>query len=100
MELVYLNHNIIWRSAFHRCFHLGKCLVKRGHRVTIVTNSPRERWLWKTSKIEGVDVVETSDLLFGPLRTGWDLFNAFRRTRWSVSHWHESSELLVHAFDT
>ncbi len=100
MQIVYLNHNVIWRSAFHRCFHLAKSMVKRGHEVTIITNSPTERWGWKTSVIEGVNVVESPDLLKGALRTGWDPVNVIRRCLWSVSRWRECRDVLVHAFDT
>ncbi len=100
MEIVYLNHNVIWHSAFHRCFHLAKFLVKRGHRVTIITNSPKNRFFWKISDIEGVQVVESPDLFMGPLRTGWDPINVFRRSVWCMSKWNKKNDVLVHAFDS
>lgn len=102
MELLFLNHNVVWRSAFHRCFHLGKPLVARGHRVTILTNSARNRARWKESVIDGVRVVESPDLLAGPLRTGWDPVNVLRRNRWVVREYGERArgDFLVHAFDT
>ncbi|MCC7519769.1 MAG: glycosyltransferase family 4 protein [Verrucomicrobiae bacterium] len=102
MELLFLNHNVIWRSAFHRCFHLAKPLAARGHRVTILTNSARERSRWKESRIEGIRVVESPDLLAGPLRTGWDPVNVLRRNRWVVREYgrRRGEDFLVHAFDT
>jgi glycosyltransferase involved in cell wall biosynthesis len=104
MELLFLNHNVIWRSAFNRCFQLGKQLVSRGHRVTILTNSPNELFRWKESMIEGVRVVESPDLFFGPLRTGWDPVNVLRRSGWacreSARLQKTGSAVVVHAFDT
>lgn len=103
MNLVYFNHNIIWRSAFQRCFDLGRHLVAKGHRVTLITNSATERSQWKESIIEGVRVVESPDLLEGPLRTGWDPVNVLRRIGWCNRNFpkgktHDS--WIVHAFDT
>lgn len=104
MEILFLNHNPIWKSAFHRCFQLGKPLVRRGHRVTILTNSEKEKWKWKESEIEGVRVVESPDFFGGPLRTGWDPVNVLRRVCWSREEVGRLSqggrEVVVHAFDT
>jgi glycosyltransferase involved in cell wall biosynthesis len=102
MEILILNHNVIWRSAFHRCFHLVRPIVARGHRVTIVTNSADHRWRWKESLIDGVRVVESPDLLTGALRTGWDPLNVLRRNRWIEREYGDrrGGDFLIHAFDT
>jgi glycosyltransferase involved in cell wall biosynthesis len=104
LEVLFLNHNVIWRSAFHRCFQLARCLVRRGHRLTILTNSVAERLKWKESMIEGVRVVESPDLFYGPLRTGWDPINVLRRNGWATSEVCRLKKVrgnvLVHAFDT
>ena len=74
-----LNHNRVWESTFNRAYYFGRSLVKRGHEVTIVTNSKHQIWLFKEFLSEGVKIIETPDLLWGRLRTGWDLVNALRR---------------------
>jgi glycosyltransferase involved in cell wall biosynthesis len=104
MEILFLNHNPIWKSAFHRCFQLGKPLVRKGHKVTILTNAEKEKWGWKTSEIEGVRVVESPDLFSGPLRTGWDPLNVIRRMGWAREEIslrsQKKDEIIIHAFDT
>jgi len=96
MKILYLNHNVIWKSAFHRCFQFAKRLAKKGHEVTIVTNDPISRWSFKEEMVNGVKIVRTPDLLWGSLRTGWDLINAARR----ISYLKDKQFDLIHAFDT
>ena len=79
MDILYLNHNIIWKSAFHRCFQFAKRLIKAGHKVTIVTNDPISRIKFNLENIEGVEIIKTPDLFWGRLRTGWDPYNTLRR---------------------
>ena len=74
-----LNHNRVWESTFNRAYYFGRSLVKRGHEVTIVTNSRQRMFVFKNFLSEGVKIIETPDLLWGRLRTGWDLVNALRR---------------------
>lgn len=96
MRILMLNHNVIWRSTFHRCFQFARPLVKMGHEVTLVTNSPSERVRFRESVLDGVRVVESPDLFWGRLRTGWDPVNAFRR---AVRLFHESYH-VIHEFDS
>lgn len=91
-----LNHNVIWRSTFHRCFQFARPLAALGHEVTLVTNSARERVRFKESVLEGVRIVESPDLLWGRLRTGWDPVNALRR---ACRLFHESYH-VIHEFDS
>lgn len=37
MKILFLNHNIISRGTYWRCFQLGKALASLGHQVTLVT---------------------------------------------------------------
>lgn len=96
MNLLFLNHNIIWKSTFHRCFRFAKELIKLDHKVTIITNHPKNKKDFKISSIDGVRVVETPDLFTGKLRTGWDPINVVRRI-----HFLKNEEFdLIHAFDS
>ena len=96
MRILMLNHNVIWRSTFHRCFQFARQLVLLGHRVTLVTNSPDERVRFRERILEGVRVLESPDLFWGRLRTGWDPLNAFRRT---LRLFHEPFD-VIHEFDS
>lgn len=77
-------------------------MVARGHRVTIVTNSARRRLRWSESHADGVRIVESPDLLPGPLRTGWDPVNILRRGGWVAREFGRrgGNDFLIHAFDT
>lgn len=96
MKILFLNHNVIWKSTFHRCFQFAKRLVKEGHDITIVTNHPSSRLNFYYEVIDGVKVVKSPDTLWGQLRTGWDPLNALRR----VVFLRKEKFDLIHAFDT
>jgi glycosyltransferase involved in cell wall biosynthesis len=96
MRILMLNHNVIWRSTFHRCFQFARPIVRMGHEVTLVTNSPSERVRFRESVLEGVRIVESPDLFWGRLRTGWDPLNALRR---AVRLFHEPYH-VIHEFDS
>jgi glycosyltransferase involved in cell wall biosynthesis len=95
VDILFLNHNVKWRSTFHRCLQFGKHLVARGHHVDLLTISPRARARFAESYIEGVRVVETPDLLFGMMRTGWDPYDTLGRKRYLRRRRYD----LIHAFD-
>jgi glycosyltransferase involved in cell wall biosynthesis len=96
MNILYLNHNVIWKSTFHRCFLFARELVLRGHAVTILTNSRNDKFMFKQYVEEGVNIVETPDVFWSILRTGWDPLNVIRRC---VYLWDKHFD-IVHAFDT
>ncbi len=39
MKLLFLNQNYENEGTFHRCFFLGRELVRKGHNVTVITIS-------------------------------------------------------------
>jgi glycosyltransferase involved in cell wall biosynthesis len=96
MRILYLNHNVIWRSTFFRCIHFARYLAGRGHEVTIFTIHPKQRFGIETSIIHGVRVVQFPDWLWGIGRSGWDLFDLRQRLKFLK---HEQYD-LVHAFDS
>lgn len=96
MNILYLNHNVIWKSTFHRCFLLARELALLGHTTTIVTNSPTARLRFRSYTKEGVAIIETPDLLWGSLRTGWDPINCLRRYIYLRNYEFD----IIHAFDT
>ncbi len=65
-----LNHNLIEEGTYFRCFHFARHLVKRGHRVCLITISRTRRFFPKTQRRDGVKVIETPKGLFGRLHHG------------------------------
>lgn len=96
MRLLFLNHNIAFSGTFFRAFPLARELVRRGHHVTVVTTSRSRRFRSRWREQDGVRVLEAPDLFWGPGRTGWDPWNAFRRTRLLRRERFD----LIHAFDS
>lgn len=95
MHILFLNHNRVWESTFNRGFYFGRSLVKRGHKVTLVANAKKSKFLFKEYECEGVNIIETPDLLWGQLRTGWDIINAFRR----ILYLKHKNYDIIHALD-
>ncbi len=96
MKILFLNHNVIWRSTFYRCFHLGRYLVRRGHAVSLYTIHPSRRRGLEETNLQGVRVVQFPDLLWGIGRSGWDPWDVWHRLRLARRETYD----LVHAFDS
>jgi len=93
MRILFLNHNVVRKGGtFYRAYHIARHLVLRGHSVTLMSISPDQRMGFRVQKSEGVEIVETPDLLWGVGRTGWDLWDTLRRIvylrakQWDVIH--------------
>ena len=96
MRILFLNHNVIWRSTFFRCYHLGRYLVKKGHQVTIYTIHPTNRLGIEETYLAGVKVIQFPDLFWGMGRSGWDFWDLVHRL-YKVG---QENYDLVHAFDS
>ncbi len=79
MHVLMLNHNVRGRSTYFRAMGLARELVRAGETVTIMTISSRSRFRVHESNDNGVMVLESPDLLWGSLRTGWDPWDTVRR---------------------
>ncbi len=88
------NKGTYWRGRF-----LSRSLSKRGHDMTLMVTSPHNRRHFHVQRDpeDNVLIVETPDLLAGPLRSGWDYLGAMRRIRWLKK---QPSYDLVHAFES
>lgn len=95
MNVLLLNHNVAWRSTFFRCLAFGRQLVRRGHRVTLVTTRPSGRFGARSEEVDGVEVALMPDLASGMARSGWDPSNVLHRLRFLRRRRFD----LVHAFD-
>jgi glycosyltransferase involved in cell wall biosynthesis len=95
VRILFLNHNTAFRGTFFRAHQLARELTGRGHEVTLVTTSRRARVRARWRAIDGVRVLEAPDLLFGPGRSGWDVWNVLRR----VASLRAESFDVIHGFD-
>ncbi len=83
LKILFVVHNQTRKGgAYYRGLNLGAPLARRGHEVTLMSIHPSARWRSVERQLDGVNLVETPDLLWGVGRTGWDPWNTFRRTQW------------------
>jgi glycosyltransferase involved in cell wall biosynthesis len=83
------------KGIYWRAHHFSRHLARRGYQVTVMAVSPQNRFRFHVRQDKGVTIVETPDLLWGPLRSGWDMWNWLRRIVWLRNYDFD----LVHAFD-
>ena len=81
MKILMLTHTITWKGggAFFRAYYQSLLLAEKGHDVTVITISPKNRFKFNEFYIGKVKYIESPDLFFGKGRTGWDPYNAIRR---------------------
>jgi glycosyltransferase involved in cell wall biosynthesis len=95
MRIAMLVLNAVARGTYWRAFHLARCLVERGQRVTLIAMARQRRACFAFSSVDGVSVVAAPDLLWGSLRSGWDPYSALVRTFLLRSAPYD----IVHAFE-
>ncbi len=93
MNILYLNHNLIWRGTFFRCFGFARELVKKGHHVDLWTVSRDVLWFGRKEIRDGVHIWLTPrwaplgqhDGGYAPIDNLFRLFKA-SRNRWDIIH--------------
>jgi glycosyltransferase involved in cell wall biosynthesis len=96
MKILYLLFNQAGQGTYWRAYHLARCLVRRGHVLTLVVTSRKKRLGWEVKEQDGILQIETGDLLWGSLRSGWDPWNALLR----ILALRGREFDLVHAFES
>lgn len=100
-----INHHR--RSKVHyvsRSLAMARYLVRRGHNVTLLTTADYRRGGVVESREDGVHIVEIPDLLWGRLRSGWDVWSALNRLfyllrcemEFDLVHLFESRPAVIH----
>jgi len=97
MRVLMIVHHRLWRAAY-RSRIIAEGLARRGHQVTLMVTANREKLRFRDYDSNGVRIVETPDLTFGTLRSGWDPVGALRRHLWLKSQ--GSAYDVVHLFET
>lgn len=85
-------------KADARSFAIARHLVENGHEVSLHVVSDQRKIGLSTYDDHGVRIVETPDLLWGRLRSGWDPWNLINR----VAYLSRDTRVydLVHCFET
>jgi glycosyltransferase involved in cell wall biosynthesis len=98
VRILLIVHHRRWRAAY-RSRVIAAELARRGHSVTLVVTADTERWRFhETTEKDEVRVVDSPDLTWGRLRSGWDPICALRRTAW-LWRGNETYD-LIHLFET
>lgn len=86
------------KGTYWRALSLARGLSRRGCEVTVLSTSPHRRLCFDTRQDpqSSVILVEAPDLLWGPLRSGWDMWNVARRIQWGRGRVFD----VVHAFES
>jgi len=98
MRILLIVHHRRWRAAYRSRVIAGE-LARRGHQITLMVTADKERWRFgDTIEADGVRVIESPDLTWGRLRSGWDPICALRRVFWV---WQNGQTYdLIHLFET
>ena len=56
MKILMLNHNLVGRGSYLRCWHLARQLSRWGHRIDLVTAADSVSLGWQDREVEGVQV--------------------------------------------
>ncbi len=81
-----------------RSYAMAKHLVARGHKVSLIVIADYRKVGIVESDWDGVRIIETPDLLWGQLRSGWDLWNLVNRVIYLGQD--KGPYDLVHCFET
>jgi glycosyltransferase involved in cell wall biosynthesis len=99
MRVLMILYNMTNKGTYWRGRFLSRSLAKRGHDMTFMITSPQNRHRFHVQRDpeDNVLIVETPDLLSGPLRSGWDVTAAMKRIQWIK---RQPSFDLIHAFES
>ena len=70
MHILMLVYNQTGKGTYWRAMGFAQGLARKGHNVVVVSTSPTARLRVTTRKEGFVQLIESPDLLFGPLRSG------------------------------
>lgn len=88
--------NLVGRGTYLRAYELARALTKLGHDMTIMASSKHIRQKTKVRLQDNIKIIEVSDLMNGPTRSGWDVGNLISR----VNMIKELEFDLVHGFES
>lgn len=81
MKVLFIHHHRKHKFLF-RAAHFAEKLVERGYDVTAICTSESRRFKGKEYIENGIKYLESPDLLWGRVRSGWDLWSTIYRINW------------------
>lgn len=97
LNILMISHHRRYKTT-SRSKAMAQHLVQKGHQVTLIVTSDYQKVGIVETEWDGVYVVETPDLLWGRLRSGWDLWNLLNRVYYLNRDKRPYN--LVHCFET
>jgi glycosyltransferase involved in cell wall biosynthesis len=97
LKILMINHHRRYKSHT-RSQAIAKYLTQRGHKVSLIVIADDRKVGIVESNWDGVHTIETPDLLWGRLRSGWDLWNLLNRMIYLRRD--KGPYDLVHCFET
>ncbi|MFZ5919718.1 MAG: glycosyltransferase family 4 protein [Chloroflexota bacterium] len=97
LNILMITHHRRYRTS-GRSQVIGRHLVARGHKVTLMVTADERKFGTVESEWDGVRVIEAPDLLWGKLRSGWDPWALLNRTAYLRREKPDYD--LVHCFET
>jgi glycosyltransferase involved in cell wall biosynthesis len=97
LRILMLSHHRRFK-AYARSHAMARHLVQRGHAVSLILTANTAKAGIVESDWDGVHVIETPDLLWGRLRSGWDPWNLLNRL--VALNKDRGRYDLVHCFET
>lgn len=97
MNILMISHHRR-HKAVARSHAMAVQLLKRGHSVSLMVISETRKFGVVESEWEGVHVIETPNLLWGRMRSGWDLWGLLNRIHYLSIQKREYN--LIHCFET
>jgi glycosyltransferase involved in cell wall biosynthesis len=96
VRVLMIGFNQVGIGTYQRMSHLAAALGGRGHDITVMAISPRNRVRFRELRGRTSTLIETPDLFGGPLRSGWDPWDTLLRMNWLRGRSYD----LVHAVES
>lgn len=97
LNILMITHHRRYRTT-GRSQVIARHLVERGHHVTLLATADERRFGMRESQWDGIRVIDAPDLLWGKLRSGWDLWSLLNR--YLYLNREQAQYDLVHCFET
>lgn len=95
MRILLINHHRRFKASW-RSVKFASELARRGHQPTVLCIADTRKIRGATIRQDGVEIVESPDLLWGRLRSGWDLWDCL----WRMGFLRHRDFDLIHAFES
>lgn len=81
LKILFIVFNIVGQGTYLRAYELARALTKLGHEVTLLASSVHVRRKSTIHIQDGIQIIEVSDFINGPTRSGWDIGNVISRIK-------------------